>query len=176
MRVAGNALLLREAEIGAPLQRVIPQLLGPVVNDLEMVLGLFERAVALIDSERVAEIESAVAVDIKSRHAASLGGSGVEAGNAGIRGRGGSYSVGLNANTIAVKPEAHICLQACAECMVHSDRGALIAIDRIAGEAERRRAAGEIAECRGRVVVEVGERVPRKDVIGREEVGVHAAV
>jgi hypothetical protein len=115
MRVAWNALLLRTAKIGAPLQRVIPQLLRPVVDDLKMVLGLFERAVALIDSERISKIESAVAVDIEGRHAAGLGGSGIEARQTGIGGRGGPYSVGLNPNAIAIEPETHIRLQTSAE-------------------------------------------------------------
>src|SRR5215472_3146764 len=100
MGVAGNALLLRAAKVGAPFQRMVPQLLGPVINNLEMVFGLLQRAVTLVYSQRISKVESAVPVDVERRHAAGFRRSGIQAWKSRIGGGGCSHGIWLNANTI----------------------------------------------------------------------------
>src|SRR5689334_13759736 len=72
MRVASDALLQAPAQVCPPLQSMIAELLGPIVHDLEVVFGFFQRAVALIDPQRIPEVESAAAVDVEAGHAAGL--------------------------------------------------------------------------------------------------------
>ncbi len=57
VRIAGHAQVVRVANICAELERMIPPNLRPVVHELVLMLALRERAVTLIHSQRVSEIE-----------------------------------------------------------------------------------------------------------------------
>src|SRR5512133_1666776 len=70
--IAGNSLLLCATKICTPTDRVIADGFGPVVHPLELVLCLFQRAIALIDVQGIAEVKSSRSTNVKSRHAAGL--------------------------------------------------------------------------------------------------------
>ncbi len=148
MGVAGDTLLLSAAHIYAKLDVVVLPLLRPVGNPLEMVLGFFERAIALVDAQRISKIKSTVAVDVKGRHAAGFRGSGVETGKPCIAGGGGADVVRLYPYAIAEETEARIRCKRGTEGVVQPQSQALITIDGIAGEIECRRPSGKIAESR----------------------------
>ena len=65
MAIAGDALLLSTADVAAEFDGVIALDLGPVIYPLKLVFGFFQRAVTLINAERIPEIEAAVPVDVK---------------------------------------------------------------------------------------------------------------
>ena len=62
VRVAGHAQVLLVAPVDAELERVVADDVGGVADPLEFVLLLVQRAVAAIDAQRVAEVETAGAV------------------------------------------------------------------------------------------------------------------
>src|ERR1700683_2558765 len=95
MAVARYAQVLRETYIGAHFESVVAMNLGHVINELELAFCFRERAVALVDAERVTE-QSLVAdrvIDIEGRQARSVRGVRVQARDTRGQGRFGAIAV-----------------------------------------------------------------------------------
>ena len=90
------------AEIGTELNRVVTRDLRPVVDELELLFVLDERAVAAVDAEGVAELEQvvAVAVDEESGHTRGKVRVQVHTGDAGVFCRRGANTVRLAKDVI----------------------------------------------------------------------------
>src|SRR5207248_406157 len=157
---------------------VVALLFGPVIHPLEMVLRLFERAVALVDAERVSEIKAPVAVDVERWHAAGFRSAGVQAGQAGVSSRSGSNTVRLHADPVPIGPEAKIGNEGGADGVGVSQGKALVARERRARKIEPResRAARLLAKSARSVFREIADRVASKDAGLFRQVVVEAAV
>src|SRR5437879_2058024 len=105
MRIAGDALLLGTTNVHAPAKGVISARFCPVVDPLQMVFGLFQRTVALIDPQSVSKVESSASADVERRHATGFHGSQIESREASIAGGRGAYAIGLHANTVAIESD-----------------------------------------------------------------------
>ena len=60
--VAGDALLLIAGNLRPPLDGVIAKFFGPIRDPIELILGLFQGAIATIHSQSVSEIKPAVSL------------------------------------------------------------------------------------------------------------------
>ena len=176
MRVAWNALLLCAPNVETEFDGVVTQLFGPVVDPLEVIFGFARRATAPVHADAVTEVETAVAIDVKSGHAAGFQRSGVKSGQTGVsRGRA-TYAERLRADAITIKAKARIRDQRGSEPVIEADREALVAVERMAREAKSGRTAGHVAERGGGENVEIGDSVAAEDMGRRADVIVHAAV
>ena len=176
MGIAGDALLLGAAAVDAPFDGMVAEFLVPVIHPLEVIFGFLERAVALVDSERIAVVEPAVAVDVEGGHAAGRYGTGVQAGQSGVEGGRSADAIGLDADAVAIEAETEIGDEGGTEGVIGSDGEALIADERIAGETEGRGSAGDVTEGAGGLFVEIGDRVAGEEMGGLREGVIDAAV
>src|ERR1041385_7638337 len=108
MGIAWNSLLLCAPYIRTPTKGVVAPRLDPVVDELEVVFSFFQGTVALIHSQRISEIETSVAVDVKRRHAAGFCGAEIQTGESGVGGRGRPHSIGLHTNAVTIESETEI--------------------------------------------------------------------
>src|SRR5438094_4193983 len=130
-----------------------------------MVLRLFERAVALVDVQRVSEIKTPVAVDVEGRHAAGFRSAGVQAGQACVSSRSGSNTVRLHADPVPIGAEAKIGNEGGTDRVGVSQGKALVARERLSRKIEPResRAARLFAKSARSVFREVADRVASKE-------------
>ena len=174
--VTGNALLLVARNLRSPLDRVVAMFLGPIGDPVELILGLFQRAIAAIHSQRVSEIKPAVAVDVEGRHAAGGLGSQVQTGQTRLRGRIGTHTERFHADSVAEGPKAELADQGGAESVSESQRQALVAVQGLAGEVEEGGPARFRPKCRRRFDGEVRQRVTSEEVGFLRDVVVHANI
>ena len=108
--VARHAQVEGAADIGSELERVVAADLGPVVDELILILVLNERAVAAVDTQGVTELEQAAAVTVDEK----CGQAGVEilvdvhARNACLLRWRGADAVGLAKHLVAEPTEAEV--------------------------------------------------------------------
>src|SRR5207244_13649811 len=102
--------IVRPANIRAELNRMVAVNLGPVIDELVLVFVLDQRTIASVHSERVPELEQAVAVPVNEerRHAGVEIFVDVHTGDDRVLGGGRTDSVRLAKDLIAEPTEAKI--------------------------------------------------------------------
>src|SRR5436190_17198019 len=122
MAIARHAKVVRPANIRAELDRMVALNLGPFIDELVLVFVLDQRTIAAVHSERVPELEQAVAVPVNEerRHAGVEIFVDVHTGDARVLGGGRADSVRLAKNLIAEPAEAKIREQGRPEIVVES--------------------------------------------------------
>src|SRR5579872_243087 len=166
MRVAGNTLLLRSADVSAPTNAVVAQCLDPVVDPLKMVLRFFQRAVALIHAQCVSEVKSCHATDIERWHSTGLRCTQIQSGEPGIRGRGCADPIRLDANAITIEAETEVRDEGWTQRVSSPECYALITIQRATGKIDtvQTRAAGLSTICSGSGESEVSESIASEEM------------
>ena len=87
---------------------MVPRGFGPVADPLEMIFGLLQWAIALVYSQRIAEVKPTVSVYVECRHATSFGAANVQSGKSRVFRRRGTHAVGLHSHAIPVEPKTEI--------------------------------------------------------------------
>ena len=164
MFIARNALLLVAGNLSSPLNGVVAELLGPIGDPVKLILGLFQRAIAAIYAQGISEIESAIALDIERRHAAGFLGSEIQTGNTRLGCRIGAHSKRFDADPVAEGSKAKLADQCGAESVGDTERQALIAVERLAGEIEEGGTARHYSIGRWRFDGEIRKRVAREEI------------
>ena len=138
VRIARDAQVVRAPDVDAGLEGVAADQLGHVADELQLVLVLFERAVAAVGVEAGAEDEPAVAVaiDVAGRQAGGEGVVQVQPGNAGVGGRRGAVVERQHVDVVAEEAEAEVGQQRARERVVDAVREALVLDVRDAAEAD----------------------------------------
>src|SRR5437868_6814356 len=131
-----------------------------------MIFSFLQRAVALIDTESVAETETRVSVDVKGRHSAGFRRAQVQSGDSGIGGRSRSDAIRINPDAIAIETEPEVGHDIRTQAVSGTDCNTLVARGSIAGKKDsiQPRTSRLDAVGAGRKVAEISERIPPKQV------------
>ncbi len=135
MGVAGNAQVARKSQIEAKPEVVVAVHFRVVVHELKLALLFGQRAVALVGSQAVAKFLFRVTRQIEVRQARSKEIVLVQTRNAGIRGRARAQTVRQDVHTVTHESETQFRSEGWVDCIVVSDRQALI--QNVGGTRER---------------------------------------
>ena len=110
MEIAGYAQVLGMADICAELQRVVAKSVGHISHPLKFVFLFVERAVALVNRERISKCQSRASQLIHgdAGHARGVVIVEVQAGNSGIFCRRSTQAVGIHEHAVAKESEAEV--------------------------------------------------------------------
>src|ERR1041384_1216255 len=110
MLIARHPQIVSLANVGAELERVIALNLRPVVDELDLLFVLDQRAIASVDAESVSELEQivAVVVDEARRHASGKGFVQVQPRDSRVAGGRCIQAIRHNVNLVTEKAKPEI--------------------------------------------------------------------
>ena len=134
--IAWDAQVVRLTNVGTELDGVIPLDLRPIVDELELIFILVQRAVAAVDAQREAELEqiAAVVIDEERRHASGELLIQIQARNSGIGGWLRIKAVWNDVHLVAEIAEAEVRKQRWLVGVVETRRDAVVARLRRSGK------------------------------------------